>query len=613
MDAKALLDGLEVGVIAIAPDWTIAEWTAGAARLTGVPAAQAVGKVFWAAFPSAKGTQVEQLLQDVMHDGLTRAYLVPGRAETFGGRSVEVTASRVNRSHLALVLREADTGIAPESKAGQLLSAFEQERRFYRQIFDALAAPALVLGVDSQILEANPAAAHLLGTTSPSELRGWLLSDWTHAPQRPVLAAALRDAVQQRQQVRLPIEFGGEPVQEVEAVIQNLDAGNNPGPPKLFFFASDISREILLQRKLLRSDRLSQLGALVSGVAHELNNPLAAIAAFAELLAGDAKDPQAKEGVEIIHAEAIRAGRVVQTLLDFARQRPHVTVAVDLKDVIDRVLALQRNALKRARVQAVVTIPDHVPAVMGDPQELQQVVLNGVVNAIQAIEATGRAGKIMITARRNDAFVSITIEDTGPGVPADALERVFDPFFTTKGEAGTGLGLSISMGLVRGMGGRLWMQNVEGGGARLVLELPSEQEAPLVAAPAKPTDARKPLAVLVVEDEDSVRRAMVRLLERLGHKTTSVGGYDAAREQLRAAPRFDAVIVDVHLDESHTGFELFDALLQEGKGLERRIVFTTGDSISQRTRDALLRAERPVLKKPFRLEDLREILERVGG
>src|SRR5438046_1346768 len=184
----------------------------------------------------------------------------------------------------------------------------------------------------------------------------------------------------------------------VEAVIDNLDPEDTAA--KLLFFATDVSREVLLQQKLLKADRLAQLGALVSGVAHELNNPLAAIAAFAELLATGAGDPDLKESGQLIHMEAMRAGRVVQTLLDFARQRARVREPVDLLEVVERVLALQRNALKKARVKVEVTLPADLPDVTGDAQELQQVVLNAVVNAQQAIEQAGRPGKLSVYARR---------------------------------------------------------------------------------------------------------------------------------------------------------------------------------------------------------------------
>jgi two-component system NtrC family sensor kinase len=349
-------------------------------------------------------------------------------------------------------------------------------------------------------------------------------------------------------------------------------------------------------------------------VAHELNNPLAAISAFAELLAVDARDAQLRESADIIHSEAMRAGRVVQTLLDFARQRPHVRQPVDLQDILDRVLSLQRNALKRARARTMVAIADDVPPVTADPQELQQIVLNGIVNALQAIEATGRPGTIEIRGQHADGHVSLVIEDTGPGLSPEALERMFEPFFTTKGEAGTGLGLTITLGLVKGLGGRMWLQNVEGGGARLTVELPAETALPEEEPHSGFRPSERNLSVLIVEDEASVRRGVKLMAERLGHHVQTVTGFQEALDSLRdPGLRYDALLVDVHLDDAHTGFDLFEELLQEGRGRERHVVFTTGDSISARTRDRLQRAERPVLRKPFNLEELREMLDRVAS
>ena len=267
----------------------------------------------------------------------------------------------------------------------------------------------------------------------------------------------------------------------MDAVIENVAPGESSA--KLLFLAVDVSRELLLQRRLLKADRLSQLGVLVSGVAHELNNPLSAIAAFAELLKIDTKNPEHRESAEIIHAEAMRAGRVVRTLLDFARQRPRVRQAVAIKDVAERVVALHKGDLKKGRVQAFILIPDDLPAVIGDPQELQQVLLNALANAEQAVAATGRGGKVVIEARRVDDRVVVMVEDTGPGVPPDIIDRVFEPFFTTKGEAGTGLGLAISSGLVKAMSGRMYIHNVEGAGASLdCIMMPKVQDANEVRA-----------------------------------------------------------------------------------------------------------------------------------
>ena len=612
MEAKELLDSLDVGVAAMAPDWTIAEWSAAAARIIAVPAERVLGRSIWTAFPAAKGTELERVFGEVFADGKPRTFLAPAGAPESPGTVLETRVSRGPGDHLTLAFRPVHEQLAPESRAAQLLSALEGERRLYLQLFSSLPTPGLVLTPDGQILDTNPEGAKLLGGADAAALRGRALAEWAPSSQQGILAAALRHAVTRRQDVALTLEFAGEPAREVRAVVVNVDPVR--AAPKLLFLALDVSREILLQQRLLQADRLSQLGALVSGVAHELNNPLAAIAAFGEALALDPHQADVEESAEVIRSEAMRAGRIVQTLLDFARQRPRMQTAVDLGEIAERVLALQRSALKKARIRATVSISNDVPAVAGDPQELQQVMLNAVVNARQAIESTGRPGQIAVTARSSDHHVLVTVDDTGPGVPPEILDRVFEPFFSTKAEHGTGLGLAISFGLVRGMGGRMWMQNVEGGGARLSFELPVDAGSADAAAQAAARSAARRLSVLVVEDEEAVRRAMALLAKRLGHDVTTVGRFVEATECL-AQPdaRYDALLVDVHLDEAHTGFDLFDRLRTEGQGRERRIVFTTGDSISTQTRDALERADRPVLRKPFSLDELREMLDRVAA
>ncbi|HEX4627148.1 MAG TPA: ATP-binding protein [Gemmatimonadales bacterium] len=612
MDAKQLLDSLDVGVAAVAPDWTVAAWSGAAARITGLTPERVLGHSIWGVFPAAKGTELERVIAQVFHDGKPQMYLAPTGAPDVAAAVFEMRITQGPGDELVVSFRPVREELAPETRAAQLMSVLETERRLYVQLFSSLPTPAFVLGVTGQILDANPEGVKLLGARDAAAVRGHPLADWAPSSQQVAFAGTLRDAVTQRQELRLTLEFAGEPAREVRAVIVNVDPVR--AAPKLLFLALDVSRELLLQQRLLQADRLSQLGALVSGVAHELNNPLAAIAAFGEGLAMDPHQTDVGESAEVIRSEAMRAGRIVQTLLDFARQRPRMQVAVDLGEIAERVLALQRSALKKARIRATMSIPPEVPAVSGDPQELQQVLLNAVVNARQAIEGAHRPGQIMIAARPTDHYVLVTVADSGPGVPPEIIDRVFEPFFSTKAEQGTGLGLAISFGLVRAMGGRMWMQNVEGGGAQLSFELPVDASSADTAARNASRTAERRLSVLVVEDEEAVRRAMALLAKRLGHDVTTVGRFEEAASRLSdPGAGYDAFLVDVHLDEAHTGFELFERLRDEGRGREHRIVFTTGDSISTQTREELERADRPVLRKPFSLDDLRDMLERVAA
>src|SRR6266699_2396717 len=539
MDPRAVIDSLDVGVAAIAPDWTIVEWSAPAARLTGLRTDQVLGRNFWIMFPSARGSRVERVLHEVLLDGEPRAYVAPSPSHEFAGHVLETRVTRGPRNHLVLVFRHLHEQLVLDPPAADLLAAYETERRLYARLFDTLPIPAILVTTDGQILEANPAGGELLGVTDTRGLRGRALADWTPESDRATLAGTLREAVTRQQRLRLSLDVRGESPRQAEAVVENVEPVE--GPAKLLLLAVDVSREVLLQRKLLQADRLSQLGALVSGVAHELNNPLAAIAAFAEVLKVDAKTPDMKEGA-------------------------------------DRVIALHKSALRKARVQVIAVVEDSVPAVIGDPQELQQVLLKALVNAEQAIAATGRPGKVFITARHVDDQVVLNVEDTGPGIPPELLDRVFEPFFTTKGDAGTGLGLAISYGLVKASGGRMYVHNLEGGGARLGIELPVDPAHVRPATPGGFRPSDRALSVLLVDDEEGVRRGLTRMAERLGHHVASVPSVPDALRQLEAPDaRLDALLLDVHLDEEHSGFDLFDALRRDGRGLERRVVFTTGD------------------------------------
>ncbi|HEY6224851.1 MAG TPA: ATP-binding protein [Gemmatimonadales bacterium] len=611
MDTALILTTLELGAGIVSPDGTITEWTETAAALTGCPPGQMVGRHYRAALPPTWRHELEHTVASVLSGGEPQALVVPSR----GGHPDSDLMVQVRRSangHVVLALRKLQ-GTVPGALAGVAgWGAMDAERRNYRQLFNALPTAAFALDIKGRIAEANAAAAELLGLSNAASALGASLYAWIAPNHRQLVAAALEQAIRGRHESDVSFETNAEPAREIRAVVAPVDPTHES--MRALLLAVEVSRELLLQRKLLRTDRLSQMGALVSGVAHELNNPLAAIAAFGELLAKGTVDPQLRDSAQIIHTEAMRAGRIVRTLLDFARQRPRQAQPVNLADVVERVLSLQRTPLKKARVRVDVVIAPNLPLVTGDPQELQQVVLNAVVNAQQAIAETGRPGRIAIHATCSDEHVVLSVDDNGPGIPPEVLERAFEPFFTTKGEDGTGLGLSISQGLVRAMGGRMWLQNVDQGGARFAVELPVVKEAAAGETPGDVSATDRQRHVLVVEDDPAVRRGMVLMTERLGHVVANAGGFDEALRLLASrGSTFDAFLVDVHLDDDHTGFELFAHLEREGAGRERHVVFTTGDSISLQTRDLLERSGRPVLRKPFSLDELREVLARASG
>ena len=248
---------------------------------------------------------------------------------------------------------------------------------------------------------------------------------------------------------------------------------------------TDITDAALLQAKLAHAERMATIGRLVSGVAHEVNNPLAAILGFTDLLIENPEIPaSAHESLEIILQETQRTKNIVQDLLSFARQRPVQREAVRLGAILKQTIKLRSYDFTSHGVEVVEEFQEDLPATIGDSQQLQQVFLNIVNNAYDAIQEACRRGKITLRSKRAGDSIEVAISDNGTGIADPA--RIFDPFFTTKPTGkGTGLGLSICYGIVRAHGGEIQCWNNEGGdGSTFLIRLPIATEAATAAMEA---------------------------------------------------------------------------------------------------------------------------------
>ncbi|MBI1967874.1 MAG: PAS domain S-box protein [Gemmatimonadetes bacterium] len=364
----------------------------------------------------------------------------------------------------------------------------------------------------------------------------------------------------------------------------------------------DVTDQKLLQEQLIQSEKMSAIGQLVSGVAHELNNPLAAVSAFAQLLLAEKQfPPDQRTAAETIYAEARRASRIVQNLLTFARQHKPEKGPIALNEVLDDTLELRSYELRVRGIELRREYDESLPETMGDTHQLQQVFLNLITNAEQAMErADARQHRLTVRTRRANAVIRIDVEDTGPGIPPGDMERIFNPFFTTKPPGtGTGLGLSISLGIVREHGGRIWAENLGGGGARFVIELPLLAPPRTGEFPAAQTipAVSEPLHILVVDDESAVQLALQRYLVGRGHRVETTGSGTDALERLRTA-RFDAIILDMRMPD-RSGKEVYEQLQQADPVHAERIVFTTGDVVSEQVQRFLKGTGRPYVAKPF--------------
>jgi two-component system NtrC family sensor kinase len=236
----------------------------------------------------------------------------------------------------------------------------------------------------------------------------------------------------------------------------------------------DVTEERHLAEQLLQREKLAAVGQLVSGVAHELNNPLAGIAAHSQLLlASPALSPDEQEALATIDKEARRAAKIVANLLVFARQRQPERMITDLNQVVLDTLELRRYVLRTAQIELLTDLDAELPLTWADPFQLQQVLLNLITNAEHAVSDSDGLKRVVVrTFAAGDRIVA-SVADTGPGIPPDILDQIFNPFFTTKpvGE-GTGLGLSISDGIVREHGGQIRIESTPGAGATFLIELP---------------------------------------------------------------------------------------------------------------------------------------------
>jgi PAS domain S-box-containing protein len=366
------------------------------------------------------------------------------------------------------------------------------------------------------------------------------------------------------------------------------------------------------QAQLVQAAKLGALGQLVSGVAHELNNPLSVIIGYGQLLLSRDIPANLRRPVDLMVAQGERMAKIVRNLLYFARQRPPERTQVHLQEVVEQTLALRLNQLSLYSIEVRREYTDGLPTISADGHQLQQVFLNLLLNAEQAILSAKRGGEIVIrTARgpRGDTVLA-QVEDNGPGIEAADVSRVFEPFYTTKEVGqGTGLGLSVSYGIVEEHGGRLTVES-RPGCTTFSVELPV-REALAKASPSPPPPRMlgggRP--ALVVEDEPAVLELIVTLLSESGWRVDVASGGKEALDRLQEH-RYELVVSDVRMPEG-VGDELYRKAVELDASLAQRFLFVTGDTANPSAWHFLEEAKVPVLEKPFRAETFLEAVRAI--
>ena len=489
-------------------------------------------------------------------------------------------------------------------------------------------ALAAIVSTDAQgrIVEFNPAAEAMFGRT-----RDAVLGEAVGALIMPARYRAAHEAGMERMRRGEPARILGK---RVEMVAQRADASEFPiemvlwrtevdGESHYTASITDLSErraaaaQIEQQREALRqSEKLTAMGSLLAGVAHELNNPLAIVMGRASLLEEKCEDaPDLKADAQRIREAAERCGRIVRTFLNMARQKPTERRNVALNDLVRAAADMLGYTFRSHGIEVQLELAPELPEVQADADQIGQVVLNLLVNAQQALaSATGeRSVRISsgVEERRDnrEPRVWLRVADSGAGVPGPLHEKIFEPFFTTKPEGiGTGLGLAVSRSLVREHGGELGLERSETGAVfRLTLPI-SGQPGPRTepGALAALGDAA-PARVLVVDDEAEIADLMRAMLEGAGYEVATAESGAVALELLEAA-RFDAIVSDLRMPDMD-GAAFWRAVGAAHPALVRRMLFVTGDTLSPDARAFLEGSRCHALDKPFAKHDL---LERVA-
>jgi two-component system NtrC family sensor kinase len=483
----------------------------------------------------------------------------------------------------------------------RILSVREAEADRFRSILDSMPQAVVLADRHLRVVQHNRSAGTMFETLG-LPLGGSL--------EETLERLNLLGLVDQVRLARAPLADGEVRTDGDRVLSVTVSPSRGPaGDTGLVIVLTDVTEHRRMQEHLAHSDKMSSLGQMISGVTHELNNPLTSILGYAQLLGATSPDERTAERAKVLQREAQRCQKIVANLLSFARKRAPERKPLSLNEVAQSVLSLMGYQLRVDGIQVRTELSPLIPALRGDPHELQQVLVNLLTNAQQAIREAGEGGEIILrTLPTEHDSVVLEIEDSGPGIPESIRTKIFDPFFTTKAEGkGTGLGLALVYGIVESHGGTIEIPPVPGGGARFRINFPTtpRDESGVTGVPGDPVPLPvRAGRVLIVDDEEPLARLICDALSEDGHEAVFVGdGREALT--LLAEEEFDLVISDIKMP-GMGGERLVKEIERDHPDVLRRLLLITGDTMGADSEQLISRTRLEVLRKPFDLADLRQ-------
>src|SRR6266436_5353941 len=558
-----LFETLQEGIYIVTPDGEILDANPALVRILGYESkselmAQKVSNIF-----------PDQSLRKIVRMEVDQKPVLAGREITLmrkdGAYVTCLNTAAAVRDPMGNVIRYQGA-LMDVTERREIERRLHKQQEFAHRLVDSFPDLILVLDTQANYTFVSPRCNEILGYAS-DEISEMKLGARTHPEDLPKLMALYKDIIGGQQsfaslEMRVRHKLG-----EWRKILFNFSPlfDESEKIEGVVLSGRDVTDLKRMEEQLIQAEKLAAMGQMLAGVAHELNNPLTAILGVTELVRErEGLDESMKRQLDLTHRQARRAARIVQNLLEFSRPASPQKKSIDLSTIIERTLQLHEHSLRRNNIEVDFHPLSDLPGVIGDANQLIQVLLNLVTNAEQAIREVRDTGRIQLRAARNGNQLAITVQDDGVGIRPEALLRIFDPFYTTKRPGGgTGLGLSICMSIIREHGGNIQAESLPGGGSAFSVYLPAAAESsPQSTAKAaiKKGDADssagdslrpvptllKGISVLVLDDEDSIRSLLEEGLGAHGLKVSCASSAEEAARLIANQP-YDALLCDLRL------------------------------------------------------------------